>query len=277
MNTLVIHSQQGDAKSQRLARQLQLSLVDATDQHDGLVLCYQEDKLTLSRPSNREAGSVCVDFNDAKLSFRLAQALSREAVVKAVGGCVPARTQASSIPHVIDATAGLGQDAFILAAAGWRVSLVEQSPIIHALLEDGLRRARDAASHDTQTHQNTEPAARRAQMLTDILGRLELCAVGDSAKVLPTLQPASVIYLDPMFPGREKAARVKKNRFLLQQLHGTEGSGEGLLAVALSLAAKVVVKRPRLAAPLDGLKPASSLTGKTSRFDIYVGDRAAVN
>ncbi|HDZ09848.1 class I SAM-dependent methyltransferase [Pseudohongiella sp.] len=276
MHKLVIHSQHGDAKSQRLAQQLQLPLVDAADHHDGLMLSYLDDKLTLNRPCDREAGSVCVDFSDAKLTFRLAQALSREAVVKAVGGCVPARTDASSVPHVIDATAGLGQDAFILAAAGWQVSLVEQSPIIHALLEDGLRRARDAVSEATHNHLISDPAARRAQMLADILGRLQLCTAGDSVDVLPKLKPASVIYLDPMFPGREKTARVKKNRFLLQQLHGAEGSGEGLLTIALGLAAKVVVKRPRLAVPLDGLKPASSLTGKTSRFDIYVGNSSAL-
>lgn len=279
MSNLAVHSQERDSKSQALAERLQLPLINAIDQFAGLVLSYKEKKLTLNRPSDRDAGSICVDFNDAKLAYRISQALSREAVVKAVGGCIFRRSDASSAPHVIDATAGLGQDAFILAAAGWQVSLVEQSPIIHALLEDGLQRARNAVwqgPHE-QLNVDQEPAARQSRLLADILQRLYLCEAGDSADVLPTLKPASVIYLDPMFPGREKSARVKKNRFLLQQLHGDQGSGKGLLTTALGLAPKVVVKRPRLAQHLDGLQPASSLTGKTSRFDIYVGARKPFN
>lgn len=277
MQRIVIQGQQTDRKSRQLAERLHLQLISTGAEHDGLMLCYENDKLTLSRPLERDAGSVCVDFNNARLGFRLAQALSREAVVKAVGGCVPKTAAVSAAPHLIDATAGLGQDAFILAAAGWQVSMIEHSPIVHALLQDGLRRARDVATLSGSAGLNTDPSVRQARMLADILARLHLCEAGDSVEVLPTLRPASVIYLDPMFPSREKAARVKKNRVLLQHLHGEDGSGEGLLAVALSLAAKVVVKRPRLARPLDGLRPASSLTGKTSRFDIYVGVRDNIN
>lgn len=276
MTRVVIHGEQSDDRSQQLAERLQLPLISTAAGHESLMLSYRNDKLTLSWPLNRDAGVVCVDFTDAGLNFRLSQALSREAVVKAVGGCVPRQSAGSAAPHLVDATAGLGQDAFILAAAGWQVSMIEQSRIVHALLEDGLRRARDVAQ-GAGTGSDTEPSARRARMLADILARLHLCEVGDSADTLPTLKPASVIYLDPMFPAREKAARVKKNRVLLQQLHGEEGSGEGLLPIALNLAAKVVVKRPRLAGALQGLLPASSLTGKTSRFDIYVGARAKIN
>ena len=34
----------------------------------------------------------------------------------------------------VDATAGLGEDAFLLAAAGWQVYLCEKDPLIGALL-----------------------------------------------------------------------------------------------------------------------------------------------
>lgn len=275
MINVVVLGLQTDSRSQQLAQRLQLPLISSAAGHAGLMLSYENDKLTLSRPLERDAGAVCVDFMDARLIFRLSQALSREAVVKAVGGCVPMGNSAA--PHLIDATAGLGQDAFILAAAGWQVSMVEHSGVVHALLEDGLRRARDAVAKSVSTRLNTQPSARQGRILADILRRLHLCEPGDSADTLPTLEPASVIYLDPMFPAREKAARVKKNRVLLQQLHGDAGSGEGLLPIALTLAAKVVVKRPRLAQPLAGLPPASCLTGKTSRFDIYVGARANIN
>lgn len=263
MVNVAIQHDPRDVDSEKLAQQLNLPLIRVTDQYDGLLLAYRNNRLTLSQPMAREAGTVCVDFCDTRFSFRLAQALSREAVVKAVGGCVTKKSVSEPAPHLIDATAGLGQDAFILAAAGWQVTMIEQSPVIHALLADGLQRARSAATVGMQ-HQ---------RILQDTLPRLHLCAAGNSATVLPSLPPASVIYLDPMFPAREKAARVKKNRFLLQHLHGDDGAGEGLLPIALALAAKVVVKRPRLAQPLDGQPPASSLTGKTSRFDIYVGAR----
>ena len=43
-----------------------------------------------------------------------------------------------------------------------------------------------------------------------------------------------------------------------------------MLKLALSIAKnKVVVKRPPNSDFLEGVKPASSLTGKTARFDIY--------
>lgn len=275
MNELAVQRDANNDVSERLAKRLQLPMISVPDKYPGLLLSYQDNKLTLSRPSYRDAGSVCVDFTDTRFAFRLAQALSREAVVKAVGRGAAKRPGSSVTHHLIDATAGLGQDAFILAAAGWHVSLVEQSPVVHALLEDGLRRARELAQKtDNKTlTSDPKPELKRHQMrlLTETLGRLHLCEPGDSTDILPAMAPASVIYLDPMFPMRDKSARVKKNRYLLQQLHGAEGIGQGLLPLALSLSAKVVVKRPRLAQPLDGLSPASSLTGKTSRFDIYVG------
>ena len=42
----------------------------------------------------------------------------------------------------IDATAGMGEDAFLLAAQGYEVTLYEQNPVIAALLKDAIRRAK---------------------------------------------------------------------------------------------------------------------------------------
>lgn len=221
----------------------------------GLNLSVQSQKLCLSITDDASAGSLFVDFTSARLTYRRQQALGAEAVVKAVGGCVPA----SAAHHVIDATAGLGEDAFVLAAAGWHVSLIEQSPVIHALLADGLTRARRSALDQANSG------------LGEILARMTLSAPGDSADLMQGLTPAKVIYLDPMFPERSKSARVKKNRYLLQYLHADEALGESLLPIALRLSKKVIVKRPRLAPPLSNIVPSSSRTGKTSRFDIYVG------
>ena len=79
-----------------------------------------------------------------------------------------------------------------------------------------------------------------------------------------------------MFPARKKTAQVKKERWLLQQLHDEDAEGVGLLAVAKQRAKKVVVKSPVSAEPLDSVQPSSMLRGKTSRFDIYVGNLTAI-
>jgi 16S rRNA (guanine1516-N2)-methyltransferase len=137
--------------------------------------------------------------------------------------------------------------------------LCEQSAVVHALLSDGLLRARQQSinSGDSQ--------------LADALQRMMLLPPMDSVSYLQTCDRVAVVYLDPMFPEREKSARVKKNRFLLQRLHEHGAQGDGLLGSALAVAPRVVVKRPRTAPFLDTLKPVGNVSGKTSRFDIYAG------
>ena len=44
-------------------------------------------------------------------------------------------------PRAVDATAGLGEDSLLLAAAGFEVTLCEADPVIAVLLEDALTRA----------------------------------------------------------------------------------------------------------------------------------------
>lgn len=234
-------------------------------------LLRQNERLYLRLPDEPQAGVLCVDFYESALQHRISKALSAEAVVKAMGQrplntttAHPLNTGASPIApaaHLIDATAGLGLDAFILACAGWHVTMIEQSPLIHALLEDGIRRGMQSGGTDSCAALFTKEA----------LTRMHLCTAGSSLDVLLTLPEAQVIYLDPMFPDREKSARVKKNRYLLQQLHGEEASGNNLLPLALMLAHKVVVKRPLRALPLENIQPSASIKGKTSRFDIYAG------
>ena len=89
--------------------------------------------------------------------------------------------------------------------------------------------------------------------------------------LLPTLEEVDVIYLDPMFPERTKSAKVKKNMQVLQQYLGHEDEPAGLLDTCLLTARRrVVVKRPRYAGWLDACKPSQEITGKSSRFDIYL-------
>lgn len=233
-------------------------------------LFRHKGRLSLGLPAEPDAGVLCVDFLDPSIQHRISKALSGEAVVKAMGQRPQTYSPHPLInnnqildteTHLIDATAGLGLDAFILACAGWHVTLIEQSPLVHALLLDGIQRALAFPNPETTTEKLTRAA----------LNRMYLCPPGSSLDVLPTLPEAHVIYLDPMFPDREKSARVKKNRYLLQQLHGEEALGHKLLPLALVLARKVVVKRPARALPLENIPPSAAINGKTSRFDIYAG------
>ena len=224
---------------------------------DSLRLEWIDGCLSLYQVEYPQA-SINVNFSSPAMQYRRQQAVRQQAVVKAAG-----KLPSYDSPKLIDATAGLGVDAFLLASAGWQVLMIEQSPVIHALLADGLARANQAA----QTSGD--------ELFSATISRLTLLPCSDSRTALAGVAPVSVVYLDPMFPVRKKSAQVKKERWLLQQLHDENAEGKGWLSVAKACAKKVVVKRPAHAEPLDSIQPSSELTGKTSRFDIYVGDRPA--
>ena len=50
--------------------------------------------------------------------------------------------KAGESPRVVDATAGLGRDAYVLGDLGCEVTLVERSPVLALLLAHALERAR---------------------------------------------------------------------------------------------------------------------------------------
>lgn len=171
-------------------------------------------------------------------------------------------------PSIVDATAGLGSDAFVFASLGSSVTCIERSPILYAMLEDALTRASQSCAVDDDLH--------------TILNRLTLHNANACCWLAEyTGNPSEVIYLDPMFPDRKKRAAVKKDMRILQMLLdevpelGNESESQSeqegqLLAIALQKAShRVVVKRPKIAPPLPGVSPGYQLVGKTTRFDIY--------
>ncbi len=161
-------------------------------------------------------------------------------------------------PRVCDLTAGLGKDSFVLATQGCEVTLVERSPIVHCLLEDGLYRAQQVAMENSD------------EELQQILSRIRLHQ-GDSKQFLESLViNFDVIYLDPMFPGREKSAQVKKDMVAFQKIVGKDLDADALLSPALGKAIhRVVVKRPKKAPNLNNQAPTYTLDGKSCRYDIY--------
>jgi len=158
-------------------------------------------------------------------------------------------------PSVVDATAGLGRDAFLLASMGARVTLIERSSAVHALLVDALERARAAGPE-----------------FAEIVDRMTLLH-GDAKALLPGLTAeAEVVLVDPMHPPRKNSALVKKEMRVLRQLVGADPDALELMQVALACAQKrVVLKWPLRADPLSGLrKPSHQIIGKTTRYDVFM-------
>lgn len=232
----------GDAA--RWAQRLGLAQEGAAD----FALQLAESGLQLVELGPQAPGPVRVDFVEGAVAHRrLFGGGSGQMIAKAVG------VQPGVRPRVLDATAGLGRDAFVLACLGCETTLIERQPLIAALLEDGLERA----ARDVE--------------VGPIVSRMRLLQ-GDAIELMRRWQgePPQVIYLDPMFPHRDKSALVKKEMRLFRPLVGDDMDAPALLEAALVLAShRVVVKRPRKAPIIDGPKPGYSLDGKSSRYDIY--------
>jgi len=256
----------------KLARELQLPLAAAaTDPAtcrdfdillvlSGPRLCLQQTSRLVAGPSapgvkgRRRTplpGPVGVDFGSENMRHRRRSG-HNELLGKAVG------VSAGRRPGVLDATAGLGRDGFVLADTGCAVTLCERHPVIAAMLAQGLRAA--LASDD--------------DWLLQVVQRISLHR-GDARTLAPEqVAQQQVIYLDPMFPSRDKSAAVKKEMALFQALlegSAPDGDADDLLCWALGQdVARVVVKRPVRAPYLARRKPSHSLAGKAVRFDVYV-------
>ncbi|HIX62340.1 MAG TPA: class I SAM-dependent methyltransferase [Candidatus Halomonas stercoripullorum] len=219
---------------------------------DGPVLRHEAGALVLAGDLARYGKPIMVDFTAGRSAHRRRFGGGRGQLIARACGLA-----GGVIPSIIDATAGLGRDAFVLASLGAEVLMIERVAEIHALLADGLARAAD----------DPEAAA--------IVARMQL-AHGDARHDLGALVAAStvapqVIHLDPMFPHREKSALVKKEMRLFRELAGTDDDAPELLEAALDVAThRVVVKRPRKAPPIAGPAPQHVIAGKTSRYDLYV-------
>lgn len=233
------------ALASEIARRWQFTLTEAAPA--GLALRVHNNQLQLIDCANLKQQGVVVDFCAGALTYRRQHGGGKkEPIAKAVG------VKGNVRPRVVDATPGLGRDAFVLASLGCEVILIERSPVVAALLEDGMRRL---------THSDTELAARFSLVH------------GNSAQVLASWSdaPVDVVYLDPMFPHRKKSAAVKKEMKVFQALLGSDPDADALLAPAKALAARrVVVKRPNSAPNLADSPPSMAITSKKHRFDVYL-------
>ena len=238
-------------KVQALAEALHLRQDVAADKTPQILLNYTAKGLELQTrnpETGRSSTLLHIDFVHGNTGYRrlhgggIRQPLARAAGLK--GGVRPT---------IVDATAGLGVDGFILATLGCRVTMIERSPVMGALLDDGLQRA---AAH---------PATR------DIAGRIQLL-IGNSAEIITNLiEPPATIYLDPMYPHRHTSALNKKEMRIIRSLVGDDQDATVLLETALGIATnRVVVKRPKGAPELGARQPSHIVEMKNSRFDVYL-------
>lgn len=236
--------------ARELAQRLQLQITAEDDPEPDFLLQFADQGLQLRRTGSSAPGAIRVEFVQGKAAQRRRQGEGRKAPLARAVGC-----KAGLLPRVVDGTAGLGQDALVLATLGCRVTLVEQHPVVHALLEDGLRRAADS------------PQTR------DIVSRMSLVHADTTAylRQLPASDWPDTVYLDPMYPHRGKKALSKKEMQTFQRLLGADQSGPELLRIARATARKrVAVKRPRKAPFLADEEPAFQIHGAKTRFDIYL-------
>ena len=155
--------------------------------------------------------------------------------------------------HIIDATAGLGRDAFLLASLGATVTMIERSADMHALLHDGMARALDAGGVTAET-----------------INRMTLIH-GDAIQLLPRLSP-EIVLVDPMHPPRNKSALVKVEMRQIRAIVGIDDDQARLMQAALVHASRrVVLKWPAKAAPMADIPPAShQIIGKSVRYDVFM-------
>ena len=189
-----------------------------------------------------------VDFVNGPVGHRLRFGGGRgQALAKAMG------LRAGKTPKIVDATAGLGRDSFLLASLGAQVTMIERSKKMYTLLAQGMDRASQEGSDFQQ-----------------IIGRMNLL-YGDAKELLPELS-ADAVLIDPMHPPRKNSALVKLELRQVRQIVGADDDAADLIKVALGSAKKrVVVKWPAKADPIEGIHACShQIIGKSLRYDVFM-------
>ncbi|MES9902319.1 MAG: class I SAM-dependent methyltransferase [Sedimenticola sp.] len=233
-----------------LAERLGLPMLQEGDGSYELVLVKTKQRLELRQKGDNAPGPVFIDFVSGKSAHRRHFGGGRGQPLARAIGLKQGRT-----PRVLDATAGLGRDAFVLASLGCEVLMVERSPVIAALLQDAIERG----LADPET--------------AEIINRMTLIE-GDAQEILTAIPDKSrpdVVYLDPMYPHRGKSALVKKEMRLFRMLVGDDEDSAAVLAAARRVARnRVVVKRPAKAPTIDKTQPSMAINSPNTRYDVYL-------
>lgn len=233
----------------RLAERLNLPMTDSSGPGFSYLLTVRDSRLELQSQIDPKASALTIDFLSGAAYYRfINDRRINQPLAKAAG------IKSGFRPTVLDATAGFGEDAFVLAALGCRITMIERSAVIWALLADAISRC-----NENET----------VQQVFDQYVTLKLA---DSIEYMSnTGRSYDTVYLDPMYPSLPKSPLNKQKMRILRDLVGDDSDGAELLTAALLRAQKrVAVKRPARAGHLDGRKPSYTISSKSSRYDIYL-------
>ena len=219
---------------------MRLPLVQDPESHPSEILLFYGGNGLELHYRKAITGKLHVDFQTASLLYRKQHGGGiKQALARAVG------IKANVRPTILDATAGLGIDSHLLASLGCEVRMIERSPFLAALLEDGLTRMN--LNNPKLLQGEAVSLIKQAENSTD------------------------TIYFDPMYPHRNKSALNKLEMRVIRELVGDDDDADQVFLTALRYAKKrVVVKRPKGAPLLYALKPSHEIKMKNSRFDVYM-------
>ena len=205
-----------------------------------------------------EAGNLEIDFLSAKLKWRY------ERINRAQEPLLRALDWHSETPQTLfDLTAGLGRDSLMLLHAGFTVTMFERDPVLQVLLSEAVKRFQ--AEKPVDASRLTFIAEDAGAYLTRLIAENVNGDLNSEASV------PDLIYMDPMYPEREKSALVKKELRIIRNRVGADHDSEILLEKALQTGAKrVVVKRPSHAPFVGDKSPHHSVESPNTRFDVYM-------
>ncbi|BCE02614.1 class I SAM-dependent methyltransferase [Marinicellulosiphila megalodicopiae] len=257
--TVILFNQDHQSHIEQLAKRFdviyKLDKIDKSKQNEvpnpRFILQFVDAKLSLIDRAQPKLKPLFIDFAEGKNAHRRQFGGGKsQPVAKAVG-----LSKRKNL-HIFDATAGMGADSFVFAGIGATVTMCEQHPVVHALLEDALNRAQINIEANEFTQKMT------------------LLPWGENKNSLTYLDEYEgqfdVIFFDPMFPARQKSAAVKKEMTIFHDLVGEDQNESRFLDVAKTKAKyRVVVKRPKLANHYADQTPSFIQEGKSGRFDLY--------
>ena len=240
-------------KAQELSRRLCLPMVDLLSNdlvENQLLIVATATHVEVREPGLKNSKPIFVDFLAWELARRTQGNRGRnELLAKAAG-----LGKTDKVLRILDATAGFGSDAYIFASLGCEVTMLERSPVVNVLLEDGLSRLRRISGL--------------------VAGRMKLVNL-DAAVFFRQLNSQSkllydVVYLDPVYPLAKRSSLNRRRMRVLRSIVGDDLDANELLTQALTIARRVVVKRAKNASYLNGIQPSMQFSmGASVRYDVY--------